>query len=173
MLLGGVGEGRHLLHVGLGVLVRHDFDGGREEHVAAGVITVRMRVDDVRHRLVGDRLDLIEDCLPVVGELRVDEDHTAGRNEGGGIPALAGNHVEVVGNFFDGSERRLLGSRASTLRRAGLLRRGGGENTNHQNDSKHETTTRHIQSPCQTATASYSFVTSPQRKLVCSCQSSG
>ena len=39
-------EGVHLLHVRLGVLVRDDLDVGAEEPVVAGVIAVRVGVDD-------------------------------------------------------------------------------------------------------------------------------
>ena len=48
-----------------------DLDRRREELVAAGVIAVRVGVDDVGDRLVGDGLDLIEDRLAVVGEFLV------------------------------------------------------------------------------------------------------
>ena len=45
-------EGVHLLHVRLGVLLRDEFDRRAEELVAAGVIAVRVRVDDRGDRLV-------------------------------------------------------------------------------------------------------------------------
>jgi len=42
-----------------------------------------MRVDDHRDRLVGDRPDLVEEALPVVGELGVDEDDPGAGEEDG------------------------------------------------------------------------------------------
>ena len=56
----------HLLHVRLGVLLGDDFDRGREELVTAGVIAVRMGVDDRGHRLVRDGSDLVHDPLAPV-----------------------------------------------------------------------------------------------------------
>ena len=47
----------------------------------------------------GDRSDLAQDRLAVVGELRVDE-HDAGlRHEYGRVSAGAGNHVQVVADL--------------------------------------------------------------------------
>jgi hypothetical protein len=54
VLVGGILVDVHLLHVRLRVLVRDDLDVGWEEHVAARVIAVGMRIDDHRHRFVGD-----------------------------------------------------------------------------------------------------------------------
>src|SRR6516165_1535753 len=52
------GELLHLLHVRLSVLLSDEFHIAAEEIVAAGMIVMRMRVDDHRHRLLGNGLDL-------------------------------------------------------------------------------------------------------------------
>src|SRR5262249_5005712 len=54
------GELLHLLHVRLRVLVSDELHIAAEEIVAAGVIVMRMRVDDHRHRFLGDGLHLVE-----------------------------------------------------------------------------------------------------------------
>ena len=93
--------------LGLGVGVGHDLDRGREEVVAAGVVAVRMGVDDVRHRLVGDRLHLVQDRLAPVGQLGVDEHDAVGSDEHGGVAGTtAGHHVEVVLHLLDGRDVR-------------------------------------------------------------------
>ena len=50
------------------VLVRNDFGDRQHFEVAAGVVVVLMRVDDVPQRLVGYRLDLREDVGMVAVE---------------------------------------------------------------------------------------------------------
>ena len=50
------------------VLVRDDLGDRQHLEVAAGVVVVLMRVDDVTQRLVGDRLDLREDVGMVAVE---------------------------------------------------------------------------------------------------------
>ena len=78
-----------------------DLDVRREEHVAARVIAVRVRVQNVRDRLVGDRAHLIEDALAVVGELGVDEQHAVVADEHGGVAALARDAIEVRRDVVD------------------------------------------------------------------------
>ena len=73
VLLRRILERRHLHHVGVRVLLRDDFDARGEELVAADVIAVGVGVDDVRDRLVGDRLHLVENRLALVGEFGVYE----------------------------------------------------------------------------------------------------
>ena len=63
----------HLLHVGLGVLLRDDVDRRRELDVAADVVAVRVGVDQRRDRLGRQLLDLVEDRLAPAGVLRVDD----------------------------------------------------------------------------------------------------
>jgi hypothetical protein len=53
----------HLLHQLRGVRVRDHFHSGWKLHVAADVIEVRVRVDDRRHRLVGELLHRFDDRL--------------------------------------------------------------------------------------------------------------
>ena len=146
VLLGRLLEGRHLLHVGAGVFLRDDFHAGGEEIVAARVVAVGMRVDDVGHRLVGDGLHLVEDRLPVVGELGVDEHHAGGGDEGRRIPALPRDCVEVVRNLLDRSDGRKSWSAPAPLSPvssalAGRLLRaqpnGHRQPSSAQNDSEH------------------------------------
>jgi len=89
-------EDVHVLHVRLRVLLRDDVDGRAEELVAAGVVRMRVRVDDERNWLVAHRSHFVEDRLSPVGELGVDNDDAGVCNEGCGVPSSAGNHVEVV-----------------------------------------------------------------------------
>ena len=89
-------EDVHLLHVRLGVLLHHDVHGRREFDVAAHMIPVRVRVDQHRHRLLGDRLDLVEDRLSPSRVLGVDDGDAVRRDEDGGVAAAALQHVEVV-----------------------------------------------------------------------------
>ena len=54
------GDRAHLRHVRLGVRLRHDYDSGREFHVAAHVIAVRVRVDDRGDGLARQLLDIAQ-----------------------------------------------------------------------------------------------------------------
>ena len=74
--------------------------------VAAGVIAVGVGVDDVGDRFVGDRLDLIEDRLTVVGVLGVHDDDAALRDVDRRVPALPLNQIQVVLDLLDGLNRR-------------------------------------------------------------------
>jgi hypothetical protein len=56
------GEGAHLQHRRPGVLVRHDLGDGWELEVALGVVGVGVRIDDHGDRLVGHRLNRVEDA---------------------------------------------------------------------------------------------------------------
>ena len=84
------GRGTHRFHVLGGVLVGHDLDGRGELDVAADVVAMRVRVDDHRHRLVGDALDLLEQRLPPARVLGVDDDHAGRGDEDGAVPSTAG-----------------------------------------------------------------------------------
>ena len=66
MLVRGVLEGVQLLHVRLCILLSHDFDCGREELIAPGVVAMGVRVDDVRDWFQGHRFDLVQDRLTIV-----------------------------------------------------------------------------------------------------------
>jgi hypothetical protein len=124
-------EDVHLLHVRLGVLLRDDFDAGRELDVAAHMVAVRMRVDQRRHRFVGERLDLVEDRLPPAGILRVDDDDPVGRDEHRCVAAAALQHVQVVFHLVDVDVLRSL----LLLRR---LRLHGRERTAREQDAQHD-----------------------------------
>ena len=99
----------HLRHVRFGVLVGDDVDRRREHRVAAGVVTMRMGVDDHRHRLIGDGLDLVEDHLAPAAELGVDNDDAIPGDEHAGVAATerftrhrrGARHVQVVSDLFD------------------------------------------------------------------------
>ena len=101
VLVGRLLEHFHLLHVLLGVLVRHDLDRGREELIAAVVVAVRVGVDDVRDRLVAHRPHLVQNGLPVVGQLGVHQHHAIGGDVRRRVPAGAGNHVDIAGHLLN------------------------------------------------------------------------
>ena len=83
-----------------------------ELDVAAHVIAVRMRVDQRRHRLVGERLDLVENRLAPAGVLRIDDHDAVGGDEDGRVAAAAVRqrfqHVQVVFELRDLEGFRLL-----------------------------------------------------------------
>ena len=68
-----------VLEVGADVLVRDHLGQRQHLEVAAGVVVVLVRVDDVVERLVGDGLDLREDAGVVAVEHVVHEHHALGR----------------------------------------------------------------------------------------------
>ena len=120
----------------LRVLVRHDLNrrsGGLEVVVAAVVVRVHVRVDDRRHRLVGDRLHLRQDRFTVVGELGVDEDDALGGDEDRRITAGAANLVEVVLDLLDRAGRR--NPRPGPPSASALLRRDTGDGHAGHDDS--------------------------------------
>ncbi len=93
----------------LGVLVRHDLNHrsrGLEVVVAAVVIRVDVRVDDRRHRLVGDRLHLRQDRFAVVGQLGVNEDDPFGGDKHRRVTAGAADLVEALLDLLDRASRR-------------------------------------------------------------------
>ena len=96
-------EDVHLLHVGLRVLLHDDVDRRRELHVAADVIAVRVRVDDRRHRLRRQLLDLVEDRLAPARILRVDDDDAVGADEDGGVAAAASSSMKRLSFSFSTS----------------------------------------------------------------------
>ena len=140
-------EGVHLLHVGLRVLLRDDLDRRAEEAVVAGVIPVRVGVDDPRHRLGGDALHLVEDRLAPAGELRVHErDAAVGDEHGdvaaaerGGIPGSgAREDIQVVFELHDVDDARplRLRRRRQGPRQIGPRRRGHRERADQQEHAK-------------------------------------
>ena len=154
VLVRGLLEHRHLLHVGAGVLVRDDLHARGEELVAAVVIPVRVGIDDVGDGAIGDRLDLVEDGLAVVGELGVDEHHTLGGDEHGGRPARARDLVQVVGDLRDRADTGSRGATAAALTlpggRGGLLRTepgGGGRDDSRHHDGCEYVHTLHVHLP--------------------------
>jgi hypothetical protein len=71
------------------------------------LLPVRVRVENMRDRLVGDRAHLIEDALAVVGELGVDEQHAVVADEHGSVAALAGDAIEIHRDVVDPELPRL------------------------------------------------------------------
>ena len=100
-------EDRHLLHVGPGVFLHHDIDGGWEFDVATHVIAVRMRVDQQRDRLGRQFLDLGEDGLAPSRILRVDDGDAVGHHQHRRVAAATTQDEEVVLDLLDGHNLRL------------------------------------------------------------------
>src|SRR5467141_3327096 len=71
----------HLLHVGLGVLLGHDVDGGRKLHVAADMVGVCVGIDQSDDRLVSQFLNLVENRLAPARILRVHHGDAIGHDE--------------------------------------------------------------------------------------------
>ena len=69
-------EDIHFQHVRFCVFLRHDIDGRRKFRVASGVIGMRVRVDDHRHRFAGDRFHLVQNRLAVARVLGIDQNDT-------------------------------------------------------------------------------------------------
>ena len=120
------------------VLVRDHVDRRREVLVAADVIWMRMRIDDHRHRLVGDCTNLIQDRLAVVWELRVDEHDAALRHEHRRVSAGTGNNVQVVADLLDRAGRR--NARALLLRRRASHRKTHHDDRRKKSSACHQTT---------------------------------
>ncbi len=78
------------------VLVRDDLRNRQHQRVAAGMVVVLMRVDDVAQRLIGDRLHLREDVVVVPVEHVVHQNHALGGHQHRDVAAVAGHHIEVV-----------------------------------------------------------------------------
>jgi hypothetical protein len=99
--------------------VHDEVDRCRKFGIGAGVVEVRMGVDDRGDRLVGHRLDLLENHFAPVGELRVDDHHAALGDEDSGIAAAefrlvarvaAADDVEIIvklSHLGDGDRTRL------------------------------------------------------------------
>jgi len=117
----------------------NDLHARREKLVAAGVIAMSVRVDDLRDGFVGDCLHLVEYRLAIVGELGIHEHHSIGREEDCGVSARAGYHVKVVGHLLDCPNGAQSSSPASLFpwsSLAGLLgaQPCGDRNQSHTND---------------------------------------
>ena len=145
-------EGVHLRHVRLGVLLRDDVDRGREHRVAARVVAMGMRIDDHRDRLVGHRLDFVEDDLAPSGQLRVDHDDAVRGDEHAGVAAperisrswflRPGNHVQVVAHLLNSGDRHR--ARGWPRRSA---RRGLSSGNNHRERSHADNHAKQLCSP--------------------------
>ena len=86
--------------VGARVLVGDDLGNRQHQRVAAGVVVVLMRVDDVAQGLARQRLHLREDVVVIPVEHVVDENHALARHVERDIAAVARHHVEVVFDFL-------------------------------------------------------------------------
>ena len=72
------------------------FDRRGKLRIAADVIEMRVRIDDGGYRLTGQRLHLLENGVTPAWHLGIDEDDTAGSDEGGSVPSSTAQHVEVA-----------------------------------------------------------------------------
>ena len=95
----------HLRHVCLCIFLNDAVDRRAKEPIAAGVISMRVRVDDGRHGFVGHGLDPVENGLTPSGQLRIDDNDASVRDEHGGIAsaervdvghARARDDIEIV-----------------------------------------------------------------------------
>src|SRR5450759_1733055 len=90
-------------HIGAGVFGQDHFGVGRQHGcVAAGVVTVMMRVQHVTDRPVADSLDLGDDARRVLGELIVHHDDAFGGGHDGHIAAGAHDDPQILGDLLDG-----------------------------------------------------------------------
>ena len=106
---------RPACHCRARVLVAEDRRVLQEPDVAAGVIAMVMRADDVLHRLTGDRLDERDDLVVIALEHVVDQQHAfVGHPDGERIRAGVQDGVETG---LDGLDPQLAGGRRPLLRR--------------------------------------------------------
>src|SRR5438067_121759 len=89
--------------------VTNDLSGRQKLRIAAGVIAVRMRVDDVPDGLVGQRLYFGNNIVVITFELIVDKNDTFVREQYGRIAPLAQNDIEIVLEPLELRRRRRLG----------------------------------------------------------------
>ena len=76
--------------------------------VAAAVVAMMMRIDDVLDRLVGDLLQLLQDAVVIDIELIVHQKHAFAGNQGRGIARnnVVVDHIEIVFDFDEIQFRR-------------------------------------------------------------------
>jgi len=105
--------------------------------VAAGVIAVEMRVDEILH---GQRRDRLDSCFNFLGqrrELPIHHDDAVAANRNGDVPACAFEHVGVVAEIggFD-LDLRPVDQRRHRHRRlhGGLRERGSGDHGCHSGE---------------------------------------
>ena len=106
-----------------GALVRDVLDRGGEFSIAAGMVEVGVRIDDHRHRLVGDGLYLGEDSRPSAWEHRIDEHDALVADKHHRVAArpclalvqlAAGDEIQVIAHLLNRADvQRLLPCRAS------------------------------------------------------------
>ncbi len=116
--------------------MRDDFHRRRELDVAAHVVAVRVRVDDHRHRLVRDGLDLVEERLAPARVLGIDDHDAGGGDEDGTVSTAAAHHEQVVFELIDLDHARRGLPRGPGL---GLLQRvdGQGQRTGREQNAEH------------------------------------
>ena len=77
-----------------------------EERVAATVVGMIMRAEDVAHRLIRDAANPRHDLGVVLIVLVIYQDDALIRNVDGHITAIADGHIKVVADLLDGEGRR-------------------------------------------------------------------
>ena len=80
-------------NIGAGIGGRDDLDLGGEPRVAAAVVGMMVRAENVLDRLAGDALHLRHDPIVILLELIVDQDHSFARDIDRDVAAVAFNHV--------------------------------------------------------------------------------
>src|SRR5688572_5777734 len=75
----------HARHARRGVLLHDHLDVAAEEGIAADMVVMMVRVENMRHRLVGDGAQHVEQSLSGAQTLGVDEHHTAVTDEDRGV----------------------------------------------------------------------------------------
>src|SRR5690606_35240648 len=120
---------------------RYHAAGETQVRVAAGVIAVMMRVDDVADRLVGELPDRGEDLVGERSELRVDDQHAVVADLHGNVAAGPDEHVDIVAHLkrpdLDGVE---------VLLRADRLR-GREQDAGQRGERKHFACKFHLRPP--------------------------
>ena len=97
-------------HVGPRVLMRDNIHRCRHRQqrlVAAGVIAVLVRVQNIADRLVGNRFHLGQNVRGVLREFIVHEDYPFAGRQHRDIAAIADDHVQILGDLLHGQRLSL------------------------------------------------------------------
>ena len=117
-----------------------------ERFVAAGMVAMKMRVDEIFDRLVRNRRNRGLDLVMQRRELAVDHDDPVFRHRHGDVSALAFEHIDVVAEI-GGLDLDLGEIRRRRCGRRLLLRDGGPGQQHHGGDNSHSGP-KHRNLPC-------------------------